>query len=81
MARVREAGGELQAAEAEYRALLEQFPQYADCYLRLACVAKLRGDTKVGRWVGGGGGAWAGWGLGDVWIRQGGRAGVGGEGG
>ncbi len=47
MARVREASGELQAAEGEYRALLEQFPDYADCYLRLACVAKMRGDTKV----------------------------------
>ena len=37
----------LQAAEAEYRELLRQFPQYGDCCLRLACIAKARGDTKV----------------------------------
>ncbi len=37
----------LQSAEAEYRELLRQFPQYGDCCLRLACIAKARGDTKV----------------------------------
>lgn len=38
-----------QSAEAEYRELLSQFPQYGDCCLRLACIAKARGDTKVSR--------------------------------
>lgn len=37
----------LQSAEAEYHELLRQFPQYGDCCLRLACIAKARGDTKV----------------------------------
>ena len=47
LARVREACGDLKGAEAEYRELLAQFPQYGDCCLRLACIAKARGDTKV----------------------------------
>jgi hypothetical protein len=47
LARVKEACGNLKDAEAEYRALLKQFPQYGDCCLRLACIAKTRGDTKV----------------------------------
>lgn len=45
-ARVREAIGDLNAAEAEYKALLAQFPQYADCHLRLACIYKARGDIR-----------------------------------
>jgi RNA polymerase-associated protein CTR9 len=49
LARVKEASGALQAAEAEYRELLRQFPRYGDCCLRLACVAKARGDTKARR--------------------------------
>jgi RNA polymerase-associated protein CTR9 len=48
LARVREACGQLKAAEAEYSELLRQFPAYGDCALRLACIAKARGDTKVG---------------------------------
>lgn len=49
LARVKEACGDLKAAEAEYRELLHQFPQYGDCCLRLACIAKARGDTKASR--------------------------------
>ncbi|KAL4854380.1 RNA polymerase-associated protein CTR9 [Chlorella vulgaris] len=47
MARVKESCGNLKAAEAEYKDLLKQFPQYGDCYLRLACISKARGNTKV----------------------------------
>ena len=47
LARVKEACGSLKAAEAEYRELLKQFPQYGDCCLRLACIARARGDTKA----------------------------------
>jgi len=43
-ARIREAAGDLQGAEAEYKALLAQFPQYADCHLRLACIYKAQGN-------------------------------------
>lgn len=43
-ARIREASGDAKGAEVEYKALLGQFPQYADCHLRLACLAKARGD-------------------------------------
>eukprot|EP00887_Chlorella_sp_A99_P005280 scaffold1.g5280.t1 len=46
MARCREAAGEVAAAEAEYRALLQQFPQYGDCLLRLASIARRRGDFE-----------------------------------
>ena len=46
-ARVKEAAGQLAAAEAEYRALLEQFPQYGDCLLRLSHMARARGDMQV----------------------------------
>lgn len=44
---MKEACGNLKAAEAEYKELLKQFPQYGDCCLRLACIAKARGDTKA----------------------------------
>ena len=47
LARVKEACGSLKAAEAEYRELLKQFPQYGDCCMRLACIARARGDTKA----------------------------------
>ncbi|EFN52318.1 hypothetical protein CHLNCDRAFT_139104 [Chlorella variabilis] len=47
LARVKEACGSLKAAEVEYKELLKQFPQYGDCCLRLACIAKARGDTKA----------------------------------
>ena len=56
LARVKEACGALQAAEAEYRALLANFPQYGDCCLRLAYIAKERGDVQVGGEGGGAGG-------------------------
>ncbi|PSC73221.1 RNA polymerase-associated CTR9-like protein [Micractinium conductrix] len=52
MARVKEDCGDLKAAEAEYLKLLENVPDYGDCCLRLACVAKARGDTKEAlRWT------------------------------
>ncbi len=46
-ARVREAGGDLATAESEYKALLAQFPDYSDCYLRLACIYQAKGDIKT----------------------------------
>lgn len=46
-ARVREAGGDLNTAESEYKALLAQFPDYSDCYLRLACIYQAKGDIKT----------------------------------
>ena len=45
-ARIREAVGDTKAAEKEYEAIIAQFPAYADCYLRLACIAKSRGDVN-----------------------------------
>jgi len=47
MARVKEANGELGTAEKEYKALLEQFPDYTDCLLRLSCIAHKRGDVEM----------------------------------
>jgi RNA polymerase-associated protein CTR9 len=44
LARAREATGDLKAAEADYKGLLDQFPEYTDCHLRLACMARARGD-------------------------------------
>jgi tetratricopeptide (TPR) repeat protein len=44
-ARVQEAAGDTQAAARSYAAMLEAFPGYTDCHLRLACVAKHRGDS------------------------------------
>ncbi len=43
-ARVQEAAGDTQAAARSYRAMLDAFPAYTDCHLRLACIAKHRGD-------------------------------------
>jgi len=47
MARVKEASGELGTAEKEYKALVEQFPDYTDCLLRLSCIAHKRGDVEM----------------------------------
>eukprot|EP00877_Chromochloris_zofingiensis_P002087 jgi/Chrzof1/1187/Cz01g43270.t1 len=44
MARLQEATGDLKSASAGYKALLEQFPGYIDCYLRLACIARTSGS-------------------------------------
>jgi hypothetical protein len=46
-ARILEAAGDLKAAEAEFRAILDQFPQYGDCYLRLSCIARAKGDMEA----------------------------------
>ena len=43
-ARIQEAIGNVKIAEKEYKAILSQFPQYADCYVRLSLIAKERGD-------------------------------------
>jgi RNA polymerase-associated protein CTR9 len=57
-ARVREATGDLRDAEAEYAALLEQFPLYVDCHLRLGAIALGRGDLAAAdRWAEGAAGA------------------------
>ncbi|KAL6746592.1 Paf1 complex component [Haematococcus lacustris] len=46
-ARLQEACGQLQAAQKAYQALLSREPQYVDCLLRLACIARARGDTAT----------------------------------
>ena len=46
LARIHESLGNLKTAEMEYRAILSQFPQYADCHIRLALIAKQRGDFE-----------------------------------
>jgi RNA polymerase-associated protein CTR9 len=46
IARTTEAMGDLQSAEKEYLGLLKEFPKYADCQLRLACICKKRGDIN-----------------------------------
>lgn len=43
-ARVQEAAGDIEAAARSYKDMLEAFPGYTDCPLRLACIAKHRGD-------------------------------------
>ncbi|BDA40854.1 RNA polymerase-associated protein CTR9 homolog [Coccomyxa sp. Obi] len=43
-ARVQEAAGNIEAAARSYKDMLEAFPGYTDCLLRLACIAKHRGD-------------------------------------
>lgn len=43
-ARIQEASGDVRAAENEYKALLAEFPSYTDCLLRLASIARARGD-------------------------------------
>lgn len=43
-ARIREAAGELAAAAADFRGILAVFPGYVDARLRLAAIARARGD-------------------------------------
>ncbi|MEW5317155.1 MAG: hypothetical protein WDW38_008482 [Sanguina aurantia] len=43
-ARVREASGDLKRATAEYNGILADCPGYTDCYLRLACISRAKGD-------------------------------------
>ena len=43
-ARIREAAGELAAAAADFRGILAAFPGYTDARLRLAAIARARGD-------------------------------------
>lgn len=51
-ARVLEATGALEAAARDYAGMLEAFPGYTDCHLRLACIAKHRGDhAKALEWT------------------------------
>jgi RNA polymerase-associated protein CTR9 len=38
--------GDLKNAEQMYRQLVEQFPGYIDCYLRLSAMAKAAGDMS-----------------------------------
>lgn len=47
VARLREAIGDYTSAEKEYKALLAQFPAYTDCHLRLAYIARARGDLST----------------------------------
>jgi tetratricopeptide (TPR) repeat protein len=42
-ARAREATGALREAAEEYKNILEAFPAYMDCYIRLSCIASRRG--------------------------------------
>ena len=46
MARITESIGDLKTAEKEYIDLLKEFPKYVDCELRLACIAKKKGDIE-----------------------------------
>lgn len=41
--------GDLKSASTAYQALLQQFPGYIDCYLRLAAMAKAAGDVDEAR--------------------------------
>lgn len=51
-ARVLEANGSLQAAAREYEGILNAFPGYTDCHLRLACMAVRRGNhSEAVRWA------------------------------
>jgi tetratricopeptide (TPR) repeat protein len=51
-ARMLEATGSLQAAVREYRELLQAFPGYTDCHMRLAYLAMQRGDSaEAMHWV------------------------------
>mmetsp|Transcript_24228 Transcript_24228/g.61650 ORF Transcript_24228/g.61650 Transcript_24228/m.61650 type:complete len:900 (-) Transcript_24228:88-2787(-) len=43
LARLQEAGGELSEATRTYEEILAVQPDYIDCYLRLACVARAKG--------------------------------------
>ncbi|KAG2448186.1 hypothetical protein HYH02_006771 [Chlamydomonas schloesseri] len=44
--RLLEAGGEYKAAKALYKEVLTEHPTYIDCYLRLACIARAKGNHK-----------------------------------
>ncbi|PNW85504.1 hypothetical protein CHLRE_03g189605v5 [Chlamydomonas reinhardtii] len=44
--RLLEAGGEYKAAAALYKEVLSEHPTYIDCYLRLACIARAKGNHK-----------------------------------
>ncbi|GBF96613.1 hypothetical protein Rsub_09359 [Raphidocelis subcapitata] len=46
MARLKEAAGDCGAAAEEYKRLLESFPSYTDCHLRLACLARAAGRSE-----------------------------------
>lgn len=53
LARLQEASGALKEAGAGYTALLQQFPEYYDCCLRLAAIAQRTGDAGgVKLWAG-----------------------------
>jgi RNA polymerase-associated protein CTR9 len=41
--------GDLKAAKETYQRLLQSFPGYVDCYLRLAAMAKAAGDVEEAR--------------------------------
>lgn len=47
MARMKEATGDLQSASREYQAMLDTFPEYIDCRIRLAAIAAHRGDRAA----------------------------------
>ncbi|KAF8067234.1 ctr9 [Scenedesmus sp. PABB004] len=52
MARLKEATGDLKSAGDTYKQLLQQFPGYIDCYLRLSAMAKAAGDDdEAQRWA------------------------------
>ncbi|GLC38649.1 hypothetical protein PLESTB_000456300 [Pleodorina starrii] len=45
-ARLMEASGEYKAATQLYKDVLSEHPTYIDCYLRLACIARAKGNHK-----------------------------------
>lgn len=46
LARVQEQMGEIDTAESTYRQIIKALPEYADCYLRLGCMAMQRGQLS-----------------------------------
>lgn len=52
LARAKEANGDLTQAAKEYQDILAEFPEYLDCYFRLAWIARSRGNhPEALRWA------------------------------
>lgn len=52
LARIKEENGRLTEAGKEYKEILENFPNYLDCYFRLAMIARAQGDyNKAFEWA------------------------------
>ena len=52
LARAKEANGEISQAANEYKEILAEFPEYLDCYFRLAWIARSKGNhPEALRWA------------------------------